>query len=212
MNKEITLKNIYKRFGNKELFNDFSLEIEQGDFLAIMGVSGSGKTTLLNIIGMLDTADEGTVTIRGHENPKFLSKTSTVLRRNVISYLFQNFGLIDTGTVEENMRLATRFKGYSRQAEQEAISEALGNVNLTGFERKKIFTLSGGEQQRVAIAKILVKSPAIILADEPTGSLDSVNKEYIMQMLAKLNSEGKTLIIVTHDPMVTDCAKKHLEL
>lgn len=212
MTKEIILKNIYKRFGDKILFSDFSLEIERGDFLSIMGASGSGKTTLLNIIGMLDTADKGSLIIRGYENPKFLSRTSTALRRNAISYLFQNYGLIDSGTVEENMRLATRFKKLSKQKEQEEISEALDRVNLSGFEMKRIFTLSGGEQQRVAIAKILVKAPSIILADEPTGSLDSNNKDYIMQMLAKLNNEGTTLIIVTHDPMVAKWAKRHLEL
>lgn len=212
MASEIILRNINKQFGDKVLFRDFSLEIEQGEFLSIMGASGAGKTTLLNIIGMLDVPDSGSVIIRGHENPKFSSRTSNRLRRYDISYLFQNYGLIDAETVEENIRIATRFKQFSKQVEREAIAAALEKLGLRGFESQKVYTLSGGEQQRVALAKILVKSPGIILADEPTGSLDADNRDYIMRMLQELNEEGKTIVVVSHDPKVTERAKKHLQI
>lgn len=210
MASEIILKEINKRFGDKVLFEDFSLDIQQGEFLSIMGASGAGKTTLLNIIGMLDVPDSGTVIIQGQENPKFSSRSSNLLRRYEISYLFQNYGLIDAESVVENIKIATRFKKFSKREEKEAIAAALDKLGLRGFESKKVYTLSGGEQQRVALAKILVKSPTIILADEPTGSLDAGNRDYIMQMIKELNDEGKTIVVVSHDPKVTECAKRHL--
>lgn len=210
MASEIILKEINKRFGDKVLFEDFSLDIQQGEFLSIMGASGAGKTTLLNVIGMLDVPDSGTVIIQGQENPKFSSRASNLLRRYEISYLFQNYGLIDAESVVENIKIATRFKKFSKREEKEAIAAALDKLGLRGFESKKVYTLSGGEQQRVALAKILVKSPTIILADEPTGSLDADNRDYIMQMIKELNDEGKTIVVVSHDPKVTECAKRHL--
>lgn len=210
MTSEIILKEINKRFGDKVLFENFSLDIQSGEFLSIMGASGTGKTTLLNIIGMLDIPDSGKLIIRGHENPRFSSRTSNLLRRYDISYLFQNYGLIDAESVVENIKIATRFKKFSKQEERAVIAAALKKLGLQGFESKKIYTLSGGEQQRVALAKILVKSPMIILADEPTGSLDVDNRDYIMQMLQELNDEGKTIVVVSHDPKVTQWAKKHL--
>ena len=212
MASEIILKAINKRFGDKVLFEDFSLDIQQGEFLSIMGASGAGKTTLLNIIGMLDVPDSGSVIIRGQENPKFSSRASNLLRRYDISYLFQNYGLVDAETVAENIQIATRFKKFSKREEKAAIAAALEKLGLQGFESKKVYTLSGGEQQRVALAKVLVKSPTIILADEPTGSLDAGNRDYIMQMLQALNDEGKTIVVVSHDPKVTECAKRHLQI
>jgi putative ABC transport system ATP-binding protein len=134
------------------------------------------------------------------------------LRRYDISYLFQNYGLVDAETVAENVQIATRFKKFSKREEKAAIAAALEKLGLQGFESKKVYTLSGGEQQRVALAKVLVKSPAIILADEPTGSLDAGNRDYIMQMLQALNDEGKTIVVVSHDPKVTECAKRHLQI
>ena len=212
MASEITLREINKRFGDKVLFDNFSLDIQQGEFLSIMGVSGAGKTTLLNIMGMLDVPDSGSVIIRGHENPKFSSRTSNLLRRYDISYLFQNYGLIDAESVFENIRIVTRFKKYSKKEERAAIVDALEKLGLAGFESKMVFTLSGGEQQRVALSKILIKSPGIILADEPTGSLDADNRDYVMGILQELNEEGKTIVVVSHDPEVTRCAKRHLHI
>ncbi|MBG0788071.1 MAG: ATP-binding cassette domain-containing protein, partial [Anaerolineaceae bacterium] len=174
--------------------------------------SGAGKTTLLNIIGMLDVPDSGSIIIRGQENPKFSSRDSNLLRRYDISYLFQNYGLVDAETVAENIKIVTRFKKLTKQEQKATIAGALEKLGLPGFESKKVYTLSGGEQQRVALAKVLVKSPAIILADEPTGSLDADNRDYIMQMLQDLNEQGKTIVVVSHDPKVAQCAKRHLHI
>src|SRR5699024_9973724 len=179
---DIILSNIHKKFGNKTLFRDFSLKIERGEFLAIMGESGAGKTTLLNMMGLLERPDSGVVTICGQKNPAFSSHAAVELRRHHISYLFQNYGLIDTKTEESNMRTATHFKQVSRKKERRLIAAALEQVGLQGYEKRKVYTLSGGEQQRVALAKVIAKSPQIIFADEPTGSLDERNRSYVMEI------------------------------
>lgn len=208
--KQIILKNIIKKFGDRVIFNDFSLEVEKGDFLSIMGESGKGKTTLLNIIGMLEKPDSGEVIINGNKNLSFSSHKAILLRRYSISYLFQNYGLIDTDTVLNNLKVVTKYKKL--KDERNVILNVLNQVGLNGMEKRKVFTLSGGEQQRVALAKIILKSPQIILADEPTGSLDWNNRDYVLDILRNLNKEGKTVIVVTHDPCVEKCAKKHLYL
>ena len=201
-----------KKFGDKTLFENFSLKIERGEFLAIMGESGAGKTTLLNMMGLLDSPDSGTVVLCGQKNPAFSSRTAVSLRRRHISYLFQNYGLIDSETVENNMRIATHFKVVSRKKERRLIADALSQVGLQGYEKRKVYTLSGGEQQRVALAKVIAKSPQIIFADEPTGSLDERNRDYVMEILQELNHRGKTIVVVTHDPHVNECAEHHILL
>ena len=206
------LENISKKFGEKTIFDGFSLEINQGDYVSIMGESGKGKTTLLNILGMLETPDSGTVTVCGKKNPKFLSKSTKNLRRNEISYLFQNYGLIDTDTVEENLKLVLKYKNQSSKEKNQNIDVALKQVGLAGFQKRKIFTLSGGEQQRVALAKIILKNPKIILADEPTGSLDSKNRDYVLNILKGLNKQGKTIVVVTHDTEVAKHAYSFIKL
>lgn len=209
---DIILSNINKKFGEKTLFENFSLTIESGEFLAIMGESGAGKTTLLNMMGLLEKPDSGTVTLCNHKNLAFSSRTAVKLRRRHISYLFQNYGLIDTETVESNMRIATHFKSISKKEERGLIADALQQVGLQGYEKRKVYTLSGGEQQRVALAKVIAKSPQIIFADEPTGSLDEKNRNYVMGILSELNHKGKTVVVVTHDPFVEQCAKRHIHL
>lgn len=159
----ITLSNINKRFGEKVLFRDYSLHIEAGEFVAIKGESGAGKTTLLNIIGLLETPDSGSVTLCGARNPSFSSRAAVHLRRHKLSYLFQNYGLVDTDTVEANMKLATRFGKAKGKAEKERIADALAQVGLSGYERRKVYTLSGGEQQRVALEKSLQNPPTLSL-------------------------------------------------
>ena len=209
---DIILSNISKRFGDKTLFENFSLKIEQGEFISIMGESGAGKTTLLNMMGLLDRPDSGTIVLCGQKNPEFSSRTAINLRRRHISYLFQNYGLIDTETVESNMRIATHFKSVSKKKERCLIADALAQVGLHGYEGRKVYTLSGGEQQRVALAKVIAKSPQIIFADEPTGSLDERNRDYILEILQELNYQGKTIVVVTHDPHVNECAQRHIML
>lgn len=208
----ISLKNICKSFGNKVIFDNFNLNVEEGEFLCITGVSGKGKTTLLNIIGLLEKPDSGSINIMGYDNPEIDSKSGIKLLRSNISYLFQNYGLVDNETVEYNLKIATRFLKLSKNDEKNKIEEALNTVGLSGYEKNKIFQLSGGEQQRVAMARILIKPTSIVLADEPTGSLDSDNRDLIMELLTKVNEQGKTVIIVTHDKEVVKCAKRVIEL
>lgn len=210
--KDIILSNICKKYGDKTLFENFSLQIERGEFLAIMGESGAGKTTLLNMMGLLERPDSGNVVLCGQKNPQFSSRTAVSLRRRHISYLFQNYGLIDTETVENNIRIAIHFKDVSRKKGCYLTADALKQVGLQGYEKRKVYTLSGGEQQRVALAKIIAKSPQIIFADEPTGSLDERNRDYVLKILQELNYQGKTIIVVTHDPFVNECAKRHILL
>ena len=131
---------------------------------------------------------------------------------NDVYYYAMPLKLVDTDTVEANMKLATRFGKAKGKAEKERIADALAQVGLSGYERRKVYTLSGGEQQRVALAKIIAKSPDIILADEPTGSLDERNRSYVMDILKELNRQGKTIVVVTHDPYVSDCATRHIAL
>lgn len=204
---DIILSNISKRFGDKPLFENFSLKIEQGEFISIMGESGAGKTTLLNMMGLLDRPDSGTIVLCGQKNPEFSSRTAINLRRHHISYLFQNYGLIDTETVENNMRIATHFKSVSKKKERRLIADALAQVGLQGYEGRKVYTLSGGD-----LAKVIAKSPQIIFADEPTGSLDERNRDYILEILQELNYQGKTIVVVTHDPHVNECAQRHIML
>jgi len=209
---DIILSNISKKYGDKILYRNLSLRIEHGEFLSIMGESGAGKTTLLNIMGLLDSPDSGMVALCGFKNPSFSSRTAVMLRRHNISYLFQNYGLIDTETVESNIKIAIRFKGMNGKREKCRIAEALEQVGLQGYDRRKVYTLSGGEQQRVALAKVIAKSPQIIFADEPTGSLDERNRNYVLEILKELNHQGKTIVVVTHDPYVSECAERHISL
>lgn len=208
----IELKNINKTFGERIIFDDFSLKIEKGEFLSVMGNSGSGKTTLLNIIGMLETANQGEIELLGYKNPKFESPTGVKLLRNSISYLFQNYGLVESENVIYNLKISTRFLKLTKKQEEEKINEALEKVGLSGFAYKKVYHLSGGEQQRVALAKIILKPSEIILADEPTGSLDAENRDSILELLCEFNEQGKTILVVTHDPEVAQCATRHINI
>ena len=208
----ITMKNIEKKFGDKVIFDQFNMSVQAGEFVSIMGKSGKGKTTLLNMIGMIEHPDGGEITICGEKNPKFYSAAARKLRANKIAYLFQNYGLIDNDTVEQNLKVSARFRKESRSRQKARFAAALEAVGLKGYEKRKVFTLSGGEQQRVALAKVIVKDPELILADEPTGSLDADNRDYILDIMKKLNEKGKTIIVVTHDPVVNLCAKRNISL
>jgi putative ABC transport system ATP-binding protein len=206
----VSLKNINKSFKDKVIFKDFSLDVEEGEFLSITGASGKGKTTLLNIIGLLEKPDSGDVLLFDTKNESFGSRKARDIRRHKLSYLFQNFGLVDNETCKFNLNLALEFSDYNREQKREAISDALTKVGLEGFDNRKVYSLSGGEQQRVALAKILLKSPELILADEPTGSLDADNRDFVLSLLKEFNEDGKTIIMVTHDVKVDSCAKRHI--
>lgn len=209
----ISLKNINKSYGNRILFKDFNLDIEKGELVSIMGPSGKGKSTLLNMIGLLEKVDSGDIVIEGIKNPKINSKEGVKLLRNKISYLFQNYGLIEEKTVFENLKIGTKFLKLNKDKEKIMMVEALETVELSkDILDQKIYHLSGGEQQRVALAKIILKPSEIILADEPTGSLDEKNRDSILNILKNINKKGKTIVVVTHDPKVEECATRRIRL
>ncbi|MDY0407491.1 ABC transporter ATP-binding protein [Virgibacillus soli] len=193
----IELMNIHKAFHGKEVFRNFNLKVEDGEFIGIVGKSGQGKTTLLNIIGTLEEADSGTVRVKGKEINN--RKVKQGLLRNELGFIFQNYALIDNLSVTENLNIALKHKKMNKKQKHDAISLALKEVGLAGYEMKKVFTLSGGEQQRIAIARLLLKNPTLILADEPTGSLDEENRNVIVKLFQKLHEQGKTIVMVTHD-------------
>lgn len=186
----IQLKNVVKRFGDKTIINDLSLDIRKGEMIGLIGPSGCGKSTLLNIIGTLDKKYEGKVIIDGQVVTKN-NRQSLRIRKNKLGYLFQNYALLDNATVEDNLKIVSNNK--------RAMIKVLSELGIKDKFKEKIYTLSGGEQQRVAIARLILKDPGIILADEPTGSLDKDNEIIVFEILKKLKEEGKTIIVVTHE-------------
>ncbi|MGL5479981.1 MAG: ABC transporter ATP-binding protein [Clostridium sp.] len=211
MRNIIELKNISKSY-DKKVINNLCINIKENEIVAIVGASGKGKTTLLNIIGLLENADSGEVIIDDEKNIKINSSKATKIIREKISYLFQNFALVDQETVYENLELALKYVKLNKNEKLALIKEALKSVNLEGYENKKIFKLSGGEQQRVAIARIILKPSKIVLADEPTGSLDIENRNKVMELLKELNKIGKTIVIVTHDMELANKCDRIVEL
>lgn len=209
----IELKNITKKYkGGKTIFSNYSLRIDEGEFVGIVGESGAGKTTLLNIIGLITNISSGSITIKKQSNLTPSSKKAMLLRRNTIGYLFQNYGLIDDESVEWNLNLALEYKKLSRSQKKEKIQTLLTKMGLTDYEKKKIYQLSGGEQQRVAIAKLILQESSIILADEPTSGLDNANKVMVMDLLSELNNKDITVIMVTHDTTLNNYFSKTVEI
>ena len=198
----IELKGVTKRYGNRTVLDKLNLSVNEGEYVAVMGASGSGKSTLLNIIGLLENFNEGELVIDGELNVHVNSSRANRILREKISYLFQNFALVDDETVQYNLDLALKYVKGTKKEKKEMISAALERVGLKGFERNKIYELSGGEQQRTALARILLKPSKIVLADEPTGSLDNKNRDAILGLLKELNEQGKTIMLVTHDNYV----------
>ena len=195
----IQMQNVEKTFGKKTLFDHFTLAIEENELVAITGPSGSGKSTLLNMIGLIEPCEKGTYTLFGDKAPKPDSNEASKMIRRHISYLFQNYALIDQLTVEENLMLALRYRRKTKADKKQLIKKALHRVSMEGSEEQKVYTLSGGEAQRIALARVMLKPGELILADEPTGSLDEENKNMVFTHLQKLKKAGKTIIVVTHD-------------
>lgn len=201
----ITILNLWKSFGQNEIFRDFSLRIMDGEFLVISGESGSGKTTLLNLIGGLEKPDKGEIRI-GENDLNTLNQRRRFFRYEV-GFLFQNFALVEGKSIHQNLMLIPR-DARSEMTEDEALQK----VGLFNKKNEKVYCLSGGEQQRVALARLMMKKCSVILADEPTGSLDAKNADIVMHILHELNHKGKTVVMVTHSEEIQKREKKVLLL
>ncbi|MBR1663211.1 MAG: ABC transporter ATP-binding protein [Ruminococcus sp.] len=205
----LELKNVYKIYGELHALDDVNLKVEKGEWVSIMGPSGSGKSTMMNIIGCMDKPSKGEVLLDGVDIAKESKKNLTTIRRDKIGLIFQQFHLVNYLTAVENVMLAQYY--HSIPDEKEAL-EALERVGLADRAKHLPRQLSGGEQQRVCVARALINYPEIILADEPTGNLDEANEEIVVDLFHKLHSEGTTLIVVTHDPEVAEVAQRRIVL
>lgn len=201
----IEINGISKEFEGQKLYDGFSLKIENGEFVIITGKSGCGKTTLLNMIGAIENVDSGTILVDGKNINERKNKLEYF--RKGVGFLFQNYALVDNKTVKENLKIV---KGKCKN--EVSMEEALRKVGLEEKENVKVYKLSGGEQQRVAIARLMIKNCSVILADEPTGSLDWDNGQIVIDLLKQLQDEGKTIIMVTHDLRLTEYGTRVVEL
>jgi putative ABC transport system ATP-binding protein len=212
----IQTKDLVKVFRTDEVettaLNKVNLEVKSGEFVAVMGPSGCGKSTLLNIVGLLDNPTSGELFFDGVEVSGFRERQRTNLRKGNIGFVFQSFNLIDELTVYENVELPLLYMKVSSAERRKKVNDVLDRMKIS--HRKKHFPqqLSGGQQQRVAISRSVVISPKLILADEPTGNLDSANGEEVMNLLTELNKEGTTIIMVTHSPSDADKAHRIVQL
>ena len=205
----LTLSGISKIYGDLKALDTINLNVEEGEWLSIMGPSGSGKTTLMNIIGCMDKPSLGKIELAGQDISKLSAKDLTVVRRDTIGLVFQQFHLVNYLTALENVMMAQYY--HSMPDEEEAM-EALASVGLKERAKHLPNQLSGGEQQRVCIARALINHPKLLLADEPTGNLDEKNELLVMEIFEKLHNTGSTIIVVTHDPEVADQAERMVVL
>lgn len=192
--------------------NGVTLTINQGDLCAVVGPSGSGKTTLLRMLGCLDVPTNGTCQILGVDTQKANDRILSQMRNEQIGFVLQDFGLIEDRNVYENIRVPLLLSKRRHKREKERIDAVLQKLNISELRNKMVSQLSGGQKQRVAIARALVNDPSIILADEPTGALDSTTAQNVMSVFKELNSYGKTIIVVTHNPLIADQCNRVLTL
>ena len=212
----IKSENLQKIFRTEEVetwaLHDVTLEIKEGEFVAIMGPSGCGKSTLLNILGLLDNPTNGTYELNGTDVSKFTEAERTNLRKGVIGFVFQSFNLIDELNVYENIELPLLYMGVPKEERKRRVEEAMERMAISHRVKHFPQQLSGGQQQRVAIARAVVANPKIILADEPTGNLDSKNGKEVMDLLTQLNKEGTTVVMVTHSQRDAGYATRTINL
>lgn len=207
----IELQHIWKQFGSRIIFSDLNLNFQSGMVYALIGDSGCGKTTLLNMLAKLETFDKGEIVYKGKS---LTSLKNEEFYRNELGYLFQNFGLLESQTIRENLELGMIGKKKNKKQEKERLLlQALQAVRLDYLSlNQKIYELSGGEAQRVALAKIILKNPPLILADEPTASLDPKNSKEIIEILLELRNANRTIIIATHNPSIWKMADQVIHL
>ncbi|MBT8764211.1 ABC transporter ATP-binding protein [Desulfohalobiaceae bacterium Ax17] len=212
----IQLKNIHKNFvqGQDEIqvLRDINLDIEQGEFVALQGVSGSGKSTLLHIIGLLDAPSSGQYFLQGKDVSKLNDDELSKLRNSLIGFVFQSFYLVPYITALDNVLLPGLYSKTPRKKLEQRAKELLTQLGLEDRMKFKPSQLSGGQQQRVALARALINDPQLILADEPTGQLDSKTSQEIMLLFKKIHAQGKTIILVTHDPVTANFAQRTIQI
>lgn len=212
----IDLKGLSKRYGYgaSESFalKDFDLQVKRGEFIMIMGPSGCGKTTLLNILGLLDKSTDGEYRLAGEVVDKMSARRKAKLRAKKIGVIFQNFNLIQNLTVLENVTLPLTYSGYTKLSREKRADVVLDKFRLQDKEYYMPYQLSGGQQQRVAIARSIIATPEIILADEPTGNLDSRTSRIVMEELKEIHEEGNTIIMVTHNEALTGYATRVIRM
>jgi len=212
----IQVKNLKKIYTTEEVettaLNNINLEISEGEFVAVMGPSGCGKSTLLNLLGLLDNPTEGEYFIFDKEVSKYSERKRANIRKGTIGFVFQSFNLIDELTVFENIELPLLYLGVPKSERKKRVEEVLEKTQITA--RKKHFPqqLSGGQQQRVAVARAVIANPKVILADEPTGNLDSKHGDEVMQLLSDLNEAGTTIVMVTHSPTYAEYGNRTVHL
>ena len=212
----IKTRNLKKLYTTEEVETtaliNINFEVQSGEFVSIMGPSGCGKSTLLNILGMLDNPSEGEYHFLDHEVSKYGERQRAKLRKSNIGFVFQSFNLIDELTVYENVELPLLYLGFSASDRKKRVEEVLEKIQI--MHRRNHFPqqLSGGQQQRVAVARAVVAHPKLMLADEPTGNLDSMNGDEVMKILAGLHEEGTTILMVTHSPTYADYAQRTVHL
>ena len=216
MNKMIQIENISKVFRTTEVetvaLNHVNLEVKGGEFVAIMGPSGCGKSTLLNILGLLDNPSGGSYELMGQEVAQLKERDRTKFRKGNIGFVFQSFNLIDELNVFENVELPLKYLNMSASERKQRVTAMLKRMNISHRAQHFPQQLSGGQQQRVAIARAVISNPNLVLADEPTGNLDSKNGKEVMDLLTELNSEGTTIVMVTHSQKDASVAQRTINL
>jgi putative ABC transport system ATP-binding protein len=206
----ITIENVEKYYGHAHVLKGINLEVRTGEFIAVTGVSGSGKSTLLNLIGGMDRPERGAIVVNGDDITRYTDEALTVYRRKKIGFVFQFFNLLPNITIFENVQMPLLLNGID---DEERVRETLKRVDVEGREDSYPYQLSGGQQQRVAIARALVHGPEIILADEPTGSLDSKTGKSVMDILKRVAEEaGTTMVLVTHEHYLADYAARTVRI
>ncbi|MEM6545990.1 MAG: ABC transporter ATP-binding protein [Pseudomonadota bacterium] len=212
----LRLNNLSKYYRTDEVetvaLNSVNLAIEQGEFVAVMGPSGCGKSTLLNVIGMLDSPSEGEYLFQGEDVANYNEGKLSSIRKKNIGFIFQNFNLIDELSVQENIGLALLYHDMGAKERKARVAEVMDKVGIAHRAKHRPSQLSGGQQQRVAVARAVVGEQSLILADEPTGNLDSVHGQEVMEMLQGLNDDGTTLVMVTHSAAHADYARRTINL
>lgn len=212
----IKTKDLTKIYTTEEVettaLNNINLEVREGEYVAIMGPSGCGKSTLLNVLGMIDQPSGGDYLFFDEEVSKYSERQRANLRKNNIGFVFQSFNLIDELTVYENVELPLLYLGYSAAERKKRVSESLEQMEIMARKNHFPQQLSGGQQQRVAVARAVVAHPKLILADEPTGNLDSAHGEEVMKMMNELHEQGTTIVMVTHSPAYAEYSHRIIHL